>query len=178
MNSIHFLFYTGMVESAPRGWHTCSRRYCTGNIVQYVSQSSHLILHCLIIKELAEIFPEYVTVVPQYNIPEYNFTIKVLIVCFSCFDSSLFLSLVAATILQDFHQVDKTSLLMDLIAAIQVGLFYIAVIFIANCFSLPMKRPKRNVFRLTDTLTATLETFLSRRFHLQSYLMAKTLPSR
>ena len=30
----------------------------------------------VIAQELAEVFPEYVTVLPQYNIPESNFTIK------------------------------------------------------------------------------------------------------
>eukprot|EP01033_Poteriospumella_lacustris_P004089 gene4089-2912_t len=49
----------------------------------------------VIAQELAEVFPEYVTSIPEYTLDDKNFTIN------------------------DFHQVDKTSLIVDLIAAMQ-----------------------------------------------------------
>ncbi|RYG63291.1 tail fiber domain-containing protein [archaeon] len=49
----------------------------------------------VIAQELAEVFPEYVTAIPEYHLEDKNFYIK------------------------DFHQVDKTSLIVDLIAAVQ-----------------------------------------------------------
>jgi len=49
----------------------------------------------VIAQELAEVFPEYVSVIPEYSLEDKKFTIK------------------------DFHQVDKTSLILDLIAAMQ-----------------------------------------------------------
>jgi hypothetical protein len=49
----------------------------------------------VIAQELAEVFPEYVSIIPEYTLSDKHFAIK------------------------DFHQVDKTSLIIDLIAAIQ-----------------------------------------------------------
>jgi hypothetical protein len=49
----------------------------------------------LIAQELAEVFPEYVSVIPEFTLADKQFSIK------------------------DFHQVDKTSIIIDLIAAIQ-----------------------------------------------------------
>jgi hypothetical protein len=49
----------------------------------------------IIAQELAEVFPEYVTVVPEYNLPDKNVSFK------------------------NFHQVDKTSLILDTIASLQ-----------------------------------------------------------
>jgi len=49
----------------------------------------------VIAQELAEVFPEYVTTIPEYTLKDKNFTIK------------------------DFHQVDKTSIIMDTIGALQ-----------------------------------------------------------
>ena len=41
-----------------------------------VRQGDDVRVRGVIAQELAEVFPEYVTVLPQYHIPEYNFTIK------------------------------------------------------------------------------------------------------
>ena len=41
-----------------------------------VRQGDDVRVRGVIAQELAEVFPEYVTVLPQYNIPESNFTIK------------------------------------------------------------------------------------------------------
>ena len=49
----------------------------------------------VIAQELAKVFPEHVSVIPEYHLDDKNFTIK------------------------DFHQVDKTSLIFDTIAALQ-----------------------------------------------------------
>jgi len=49
----------------------------------------------VIAQELAKVFPEYVTTIPEYRLEDKNFTIK------------------------DFHQIDKTSLIFDTVGALQ-----------------------------------------------------------
>jgi hypothetical protein len=56
------------------------------------------------------VFPEYVNIIPQYQLNDKNFTIK------------------------DFHQVDKTSLILDTIAALQAQ---------ARRFSMSQKSPEK-----------------------------------